>query len=74
MRSVRLVLGIMDTSEAQDFLARCGRAAARKEMSRVNAEIWMWLMCGYELGELRLLHFVNPREPSEVVPASFERP
>ena len=63
----------MDTREAEDFLSRCGRAAAKREAERIDVEIRMWLRCGYELGELRLLHFVNPREPSEVVPLSFER-
>ena len=40
---------------------------------RIDEEVRMWLRCGYELDELHLLHFVNPREPSEVVPRSFER-
>ena len=61
----------MDSSEAREFLARCGRNAAKREALRIDAEICIWLKCGYELDELRLLHFENPREPSEVVPASF---
>ena len=60
-------------NEARESLARCGRAAARKEALRIDEEVRMWLRCGYELDELHLLHFVNPREPSEVVPRSFER-
>lgn len=64
----------MDASEAREFLARCGQAAARREAEHIDDQVRMWLRCGYELDELRLLHFVHPREPSEVVPASFECP
>ncbi len=70
-RTRDLALSVMDTSEAQEFLARCGRNAAKMEAQRLGDEIRIWLKCGYELDELRLLHFQNPREPSEIVPASF---
>ena len=63
----------MTDDEARNFLSRCGVAAARKRAESLDAEVRMWLRCGYYIDELQILHFQNPSEPSEIVPKSFER-
>ncbi len=63
----------MTGKEAQESLARCGRAAALQAARRLDDEVTMWLRCGFKLDELRILHFQHPRQPSEVVPKIFER-